>query len=1464
MKKKRLLSLVIAVAMIFGSASVLPSNMFIKQAEISASAETFISGDYEYEVLEDKSVKISSYSGDAANLTVPEYLDGKKVTEIGAGVLKKHLDLISVTIPDTVTTIGENAFEGCSSLSKVRLSTSIKKLDSGAFAKCNSLTSINIPKSLEECSRQNWDHLNTAYGPFAKCDNLKEVLFENGIKQIPSSIFTGCTGIVTITIPDSVTTIGNGAFMNATNLRSVAFSNKLEKIDASAFSGCTNLEKIEFPDTVTTIGENAFEGCSSLSKVRLSTSIKKLDSGAFAKCNSLTSINIPKSLEECSRQNWDHLNTAYGPFAKCDNLKEVLFENGIKQIPSSIFTGCTGIETITIPNTVTIIGDGAFMNATGLKSIAFSNSLEKINSNAFSGCTKLNSLVLPKSITTIGSNAFSKCENLIICCNYFSSVPIYCIDNNIPIAPSNDGLSDNSNLMIDRNKTLYDINVNGATGNGYVAVGVKYSVKGKWSKKLSNQKIVCFIPRCSELIEESLTMDGKPVVDKEYKYDDKSRKLTIYTNKDSADIVYNIRLKSKDEVVSYAYFSAYKEGKIETETIAVINEMFNGITINAPERISSSTFTVSGIGPLSKTIDIYIDDKKVASASTAKTGGWYKELTLKNPISNNVYMIKAVSTDKYDNQVNAGTSLVYKQNSPLLKDFKIEWKENGNPKSCNLLESKGVRPLIYYSPNCKFKFEVKYDNPASIDKVYVTSTRNNESRSIEAKYNAQTGTYITDGFFDENNHAYVPGALNVEYTEKMQEVKADASFDLNDIRNKLGKELQNTNISYTDRTDNQVSARIDLSPVFKDVNNAIVDASVSYIDLKEGTSVSDALDTFGLTKNALSYIVPEIGGNKYVIKVDWSDPKNFLMVAYDTSKVVDKVYTYSLNMKEGLIDRDSFIKQFDKAQSISTASKALGFCYSAFSIYEDDYKLKQEIMSSSSIKNKDEALRKADELKYDRYAFTALITVIPLLVAGPAMPAASILFSSMLSIMSICSGSIFDFRAKSIKEEKIRVNWAIDPSGIVVDKNSKKPIDNAKVTAYYIPADDSEEFFLHKPSSDSYGTEWEAKEYEQSNPLYTNADGKYAWDVPEGWWRVKCEKEGYKTKWTDWMPVPPLQTDVDIELERISESVTISDSVTSIGDWEFYGCTSLTSVNIPGSVTSIGHCAFYDCTSLKSITIPGNVTSIGDNAFGYYYDQNDGNDKKVDGFTIYGVPGSAAETYAKENGFKFIKLDVLNGWNILSTGKRMYYKNGIAVTGKQKIDNKWYYFNADGIMQTGWQKIDNKWYFFSTDGIMQTGWQKLSNTWYFFNTSGIMVTGWQKLSNTWYFFNTSGAMVTGWQKIGNTWYFFNTSGAMVTGWQKLSNKWYFFNSSGAMVTGWQKLSNTWYFFNTSGAMVTGWQKLSNKWYYFNTSGAMVTGWQKISNKWYFFESSGAMLANTSRKIGGKTYKFNASGACTNP
>ena len=245
------------------------------------------------------------------------------------------------------------------------------------------------------------------------------------------------------------------------------------------------------------------------------------------------------------------------------------------------------------------------------------------------------------------------------------------------------------------------------------------------------------------------------------------------------------------------------------------------------------------------------------------------------------------------------------------------------------------------------------------------------------------------------------------------------------------------------------------------------------------------------------------------------------------------------------------------------------------------------------------------------------------------------------------------------------------------------------------------------------------------------------------------------------------------------------------------------------------------------------------------------------------------------------------GW--LQQGGNWYYlrpSSGIMVTGKQTIGGKVYTFDSSGALVvnttprwvksggawylrspegknlTGWQKVSGTWYYLNGSGVMQTGWLKLGKTWYYLKGSGAMAEGWAKVRGSWYYLNPgSGAMAKGWKSVGGTWYYLNGSGAMKTGWLKLEKTWYYLKGSGAMAEGWQKVSGAWYYLNPgSGSMKTGWLKLGKTWSYLSGSGAMRTGWQKIGGTWYYFRGSGAMVADEAITIGGKTYRFSASGA----
>ena len=233
-----------------------------------------------------------------------------------------------------------------------------------------------------------------------------------------------------------------------------------------------------------------------------------------------------------------------------------------------------------------------------------------------------------------------------------------------------------------------------------------------------------------------------------------------------------------------------------------------------------------------------------------------------------------------------------------------------------------------------------------------------------------------------------------------------------------------------------------------------------------------------------------------------------------------------------------------------------------------------------------------------------------------------------------------------------------------------------------------------------------------------------------------------------------------------------------------------------------------------------------------------------------------------------------------------YYVDGEPVTGWQKINGKWYCFDEDGWMYQDEFYYDEDYdamYYFDKNGVMYTkGWYKdvfedeedgtSFKLWYYFGSNGKAAVGWKKISGKWYYFDKDFYFMysDGLEKINGKYYYFNKDGSMKTGWLKTGDGfWYYFTSSGAVARGWTKVSGKWYYFEplsdgNVNSMSIGWEKIGGKWYYFNKDGSMKTGWLKSGGKWYYLTSSGAMAANTSIKIGKKTYKFNSKGVCTNP
>ena len=329
--------------------------------------------DLEYSVKDEFGVK---YSKDWKRLlTAPESLSGKYsirkgVKVIGNMAFSSCRSLTNINIPNSVTTIGDSAFWGCDSLTNINIPNSVTMIWNSAFAWCNSLTSINIPNSVTTIGKD----------AFAYCDSLTSINIPNSVTTIGYWGLRTCKSLTSITIPNSVVTIiGNPFLLWHGNLynESKAFIyedhvlfNKNRTILIAYRAKETNYT---IPNSVTTIGEGAFCGCDSLTNINIPNSVTTIGKGAFSHCDSLTSINIPNSVT----------TIGISAFWGCDSLTNINIPNSVTTIGKCAFSDCKSLTSINIPNSVTTIEEGAFRGCINLPAHIKSDIIQRFGEKVF-------------------------------------------------------------------------------------------------------------------------------------------------------------------------------------------------------------------------------------------------------------------------------------------------------------------------------------------------------------------------------------------------------------------------------------------------------------------------------------------------------------------------------------------------------------------------------------------------------------------------------------------------------------------------------------------------------------------------------------------------------------------------------------------------------------------------------------------------------------------------------------------------------------------------------------------------------------------------------------------------------------------------------------------------------------------------------------------------------------------------
>ena len=340
------------------------------------------------------------------------------VTNIKRDAFSCCYGLTSIEIPNSVTSIGHNAFHRCSDLVKVTVASGNTAYDSRE--NCNAIIETATNTLIVGCKNTVIPNSVTSIGDeaFFVCSSLTSIEIPNSVTSIGHQAFSGCSGLTSITIPNGVTSIGGYLFYDCSGLRSVTIPNSVTSIGEYAFSSCSNLRSVTIPNSVTSIEGNAFISCSSLKEV---INLSNLDIVAGAESHGKVAlyankvITVPGGYRE-----GDYIFTeADGVYAlaKClDTDTDCVLPGSYKGnnyvIPANLFKGNSEITSITIPNGVTSIGEMAFYECSGLTYVAIGNGVTSIGTQAFGCCFGLTSVTIPKNVTSIGYNAFYNCSNL--------------------------------------------------------------------------------------------------------------------------------------------------------------------------------------------------------------------------------------------------------------------------------------------------------------------------------------------------------------------------------------------------------------------------------------------------------------------------------------------------------------------------------------------------------------------------------------------------------------------------------------------------------------------------------------------------------------------------------------------------------------------------------------------------------------------------------------------------------------------------------------------------------------------------------------------------------------------------------------------------------------------------------------------------------------------------------------------
>lgn len=648
------------------------------------------------------------------SLTIPE-----GVTEIPTYFCNGCKKLATISLPSTLRTIGIDAFSYCSSLDNVEIPKSVKTIKGRAFVSTTSLKNFTLQEGIQTMENSIFEYsaltsiyipktLSTTDAPFMN-SNITDVKFNESLATFTDKLFYGAHKLTDITIPDTIIKLGNSCLRE------------------------TNLEVVIIPDTVKTIGNSAFEQCDNLCAVKIGAGVRKLPQWCF-----------------------------YG----CDILQNVIIPETVNELDANVFEA-SGISYQKLPQSIKSIPYQSFKDCKNLTEVVCSDALESIGDYAFERCYNLTTLTTAAEDVAFNNTTFKDCPK-------FKDPRFYVFN------PANTGIESTGNIGAD---------------NTLVHFTVKYDIRDDWKKDNTQMlKMYLNIPKDIEIVTNSFSADGFNFDNGSYTGDYKSFDMT--DGKTRGELRFSAYIKNSSDAVKNlsADIEFRHNGTVFRKPVGDVQFTTAKLSLFAPSTITDSNIIVSGYtATANKDVTITInrlknDGTKDCTVSYKVTPNKYTgkytsdKLNIvpdgKTPINEDEFEVYAESGSSKSEVVKFTyipgavrivkayeTVNITKFNAP----YETSQSHGGQVNDYDITDifNKGTSPVVSINPKEMLRFRFKLENDENIGDIVLMSHKGDEWKFMPLYYDAKTGMWIGEGYFDIADHElnttqnYVPGALNL-------------------------------------------------------------------------------------------------------------------------------------------------------------------------------------------------------------------------------------------------------------------------------------------------------------------------------------------------------------------------------------------------------------------------------------------------------------------------------------------------------------------------------------------------------------------------------------------------------------------------------------------------------------------------------------------------------------------------------